>query len=253
MKVVLITSAAPFIENKKHIQDMAFYSWALQKDLEVIVLGDDEGVTERCKIYDFLQISEIKTARDILGVNHGAIMLDDGLKRALPHIVDCDIVLWVNSDIVLIDNVVGELKRIGDTGFVGWGRRWDFSDWLFLLDMTLEQRFEAIKDKLNTGKIIVHPYCGIDSFFWSKEIFIKQVEILPAFVVNAWSTDHYFNRSQFELTKNRYEITNRIRGVHLAHRDVSLSSDVWHSCVEHNISLYNRATPKNVPMPLLLE
>lgn len=253
MKVLLITSAAPFVEDKKHIQDMAFYSWSLQRDLGVIVLGDDGGVMERCKTYKFLQISEIKTARDVLNINHDAIMLDDGLKKVLPYVTNYDVVLWVNSDIILVDSVIEELKHIRDTEFAGWGRRWDFVDWLFLLDIPLEQRFDVIRNKLEAGKIPVHPYCGIDLFFWSKEVFIKQVEMLPAFVVNGWSTDHYFNRSQFELTKNRYEITNRIRGVHFAHRDVSLSSDAWDLCVKYNTSLYNEATPKDVPKPLLLE
>lgn len=242
MKILLITTCAPFKGEKDIIQRRALRSWKEQKDTSVIVLGNDYGSDEICKEYGFQHIANIPTANDNLKLKHYAIMLDEGLKAVLPYIEDNDVIVWANSDLVF-DNIYHPFYCLWGMykGFVGWCRRWDY-DWKEIKDI----------DNIDMSRIQEHPYCGIDVFFWTKEFFYKQVKEIPNFVVDAWQTDHYFKRYMGSLTRNYIELTYRLKAIHLNHsKGVQLTGD-WNIAAKHNRELFSKYTPVETRKPFIL-
>lgn len=236
MPVKIITTCAPFIGEKGLHQRMAMSSWSNQA-FKAIVLGDEIGVKQECERYNFTHIPEVQTAHQALGLDHHSIMLRDGLQKALEFIDKIDIVVWLNSDIILLSRlreVLYPLRGPKGDSYSAWARRWDL-DWN------------------GEGGMKVHDYCGIDLFFWTSDLFRKTVKDLPDFVVDAWSTDHYFARYMKTLSPNYYELTNRIKGLHFNHGTGAQLKGDWNKCASHNKKLLNNSFSGVDPKPIMLK
>lgn len=236
MKICLITSSAPFVGEKEVIQNIAYYSWSLH-DFEVIVFGVEDGVSQACKEYGFRHCIGAQTARNLLGVDSNAVILDDTFRKALYH-SDADIFLWVNSDLILstpdISKKLDALYNYCGGEVAGWARRHDLFNWLpHFIKGTNSEKFS----KVCNAETVIHSYAGIDLFFWSRSIFKKLSKIILPFIVHAWWTDNYFNTVLSQLTDNYYEVSYIIKAIHPDHKRIPQTSNTWNECMS-----YNRAT-----------
>lgn len=240
MIVDFIVTCAPFLGDKLAIQETAFYSWSLQKDFNVIVLGNDIGTKKFCKKYNFCHVPNIDSARSI-GIDNDAILLSDGFKKSIKFLRG-DIAIWANSDLTLItpdcEKQIQFLFNKHSSDFGGIGFRRDLDVWKEIYAISsMEKRFEAIKNN-HQEKTTLHPSHGIDIFFWSKELFTSLVDVLPSFIANGWRTDHYFNHVLLKLTKNRYDISDVIQFIHPSHATNIQETVGWKNSHEHNKKLF---------------
>jgi len=252
-KVCLISSCAPFIGEKKKIQEASFYSWSLLPFEQVIILGNEQGVVDECDKYGFTNIQDVQYSNKTLSIDHSAIMLDDAFNKVVDILHDdIDIVVWMNSDIVVVSPDLQVFADIQEKykSCAGWGRRWDLEmPKSFLISKNSKKELEIIYQHISD--VVIHPYCGIDIFFWSKDLFIEQANITPNFVVNGWCTDHYFNYIQKTLTLHRFETTNAFIGIHLKHKTDTQFDEGWNRAKEHNQRLYTKYVSGKVPLPTM--
>jgi len=251
MIIDFIVTCAPFLGDKLPIQETAFHSWSLQKDFNVIVLGNDLGVKKFCEKYNFCHVPNIDSARSI-GIDNDAILLSDGFKKSIKFLRG-DAVIWANSDLALVTSDCGEKmeffssKHSSDFGGIGFRR--DLAIWEEIYAISsVKKRFKMIKNNYQE-KTTLHPSHGIDIFFWSKELFISLSNMLPSFIANGWRTDHYFNHILLKLTKNRYDISDVIQFVHPSHATGIQETAGWKNSHEHNKKLFPYGQDFNLTFP----
>lgn len=158
--LTIFSTCKPFRGNIAIIQRNAIKSWTLLgPDVEVILLGDDEGTAE--------------VARD-LGVRHlpdvdksemGTPLMDSIFKKAqaaASHLL----MAYVNADIILMSDFRRAVARISKSRFLLLGPRWD-------LEVTEELEFksprwqEDLMSRVHSEGLL-HPPGGIDYFVFPR-------------------------------------------------------------------------------------
>jgi hypothetical protein len=111
----------PFRGHIEIIQRNAIESWTrLQPKPEIILLGDDPGTAEAAAELGILHIAEIQRN------SQGTPLLNDLFAKAQASAAS-DVLCYVNSDIVLFDDFMQALSRVGSCSqrFLMIGRRTD--------------------------------------------------------------------------------------------------------------------------------
>ncbi len=130
--LTIFTTAKPFRGHIGVIQRNALQSWkALYPDIEIILLGDDEGAAEAAQKFGlrhepFAERNERGTKR-----------LDYLYARA-QAIAKHEVLCYINCDIILMDDFAGAIERVrtAHREFLMVGRRWD-------IDITEPLAFEG--------------------------------------------------------------------------------------------------------------
>lgn len=250
-KIGLITTCAPFVGEKKFIQELAFYSWSLQDNIDVVVLGNDYGVKQICERFNFIHHPDVRTARD-LGINNPAILLNDGFQRVLSTLSDVSSFLWLNSDLILVTSdifsIIPNLTEKQDFSG-GVGLRRDYDNWNYLQEIdSLPLIFEQVVQTFEKESKL-HGFHGIDLFFWSYDLFKYLSREIPPFIANGWRTDHYFNYFLFKNAKNRYDVSEVANIVHLTHKTSIQETKEWQQSHEHNKLLFPYGKDLSFPAP----
>ena len=162
------------------IQRNAILSWLkLSPKCEIILFGDDNGVVEVAQEFNILHISEVKKNEFGTPLLSSAFNLTRKTAKG-------DILVYVNSDIILLSDFIPAVKKIDLDLFLMNGRRWDI-DITKLFDFDNDNwEKELLKEIENRG--VLHGYSGIDYFIFPKNLSCQ----LPKFAVGRPGWDNWF-------------------------------------------------------------
>lgn len=203
--VTILTAPKPFVDpHISTIQRNALRSWlALGNEVEIIVLGDDEGIAENMK--------ELRI-RHIPGVlcNEKGTPLISSMLEIAGHESTTSYLAIVNTDIILFDDFLHAIKLIGAQldQFLLVGQRWDMQ---VVDEMTNENAFSTLKNKVRINARL-HPPAGSDYFVFPRTSYSST----PDFAIGRAGWDNWF------IYKSRFEGWKVIDGtdqVTIVHQD----------------------------------
>ena len=188
--LTIFTTPKPFVD--KHIitiQRNALRSWqAMGEAVEVLVIGNDEGVAENAEI-----VRRVPHSRCALQLPRYTPLISSMLSLAREHSSSPYLAI-VNTDIILFPDM---LQAIRDTAkarqeFVLIGQRWD-------MDVTEElpgglEAFTSFKDQVKE-KGSLHPPMGSDYFLFPRTCYTE----IPDFAIGRAGWDNWF------IFKSRWE------------------------------------------------
>jgi hypothetical protein len=187
--LTLFTTPKPFKDpHIVTIQRNALRSWqALGEEVEVLVIGNDEGVAENTRELGVRHIPEVRCN------THGTPLISSMLEQARAN-SDSPYLAIINTDIILLPDI---LKAVRATAaaferFVMIGQRWD-------MDVTSEleagaQAFAQFKKDVKTQGNL-HPPMGSDYFLFPRECYAN----IPDFAIGRAGWDNWF------IFKSRWE------------------------------------------------
>ncbi len=180
--LTIFTTPKPFKDSHiVTIQRNALRSWkALGEEVDVLVIGDDEGVAENARALGTRHIPQVKCNA------HGTPLISSMLANAREH-SDSRYLAIVNTDIILFPDLLNAIRNIAKVKdkFVLIGQRWD-------LDVNEElpggaEAFAEFEKQVKTrGKL--HPPMGSDYFLFPRSCY----ETIPDFAIGRAGWDNWF-------------------------------------------------------------
>lgn len=161
------------------IQTNALHSWLSLPKTRVTIFGSDPGVKAKVKKTSAVHQPRIKTSEQ------GTPYLSDAFEQAQQQ--PADIYLYVNSDIILLPDLIESLKWLhqNQPRFLAVGRRID-TDITEQINFESETAISDLKTHVATiGKL--HSEHGIDYFAFTTKVF----EQLPKFTVGRAGFDNW--------------------------------------------------------------
>ncbi len=187
------------------IQRNAIQSWLkLEPKCEIILFGDDEGVAEAADEFNIRHIPEIKKN------NLGTPLLDsafDLVQRTAKN----DILVYINADIILLNDFIPAAKKIELPLFLMNGRRWDL-DIKEKIDFNRSDWEKEMRERIaEEGEL--HGFSGIDYFVFPRNF----KHDLPAFAVGRPGWDNWLIYHSRCLKVPIIDATEAITVVHQNH------------------------------------
>ena len=163
------------------IQKNAMRSWRyLSKDLEIIIFGKSRGVQEVSDEIKAIHCPEVKCSKN------GVPLLSDMFKKA-NKIASFDVLLFINSDIILPKNFIDCFKKANQTNskFLFVGHRWDLKvdNFINFYEPNTNIKFW----KISKSKSKKHSPAAIDFFLFRK----NSLRRIPDFVVGRPGYDNW--------------------------------------------------------------
>ena len=187
------------------IQKNAVLSWKkLRPECEIILFGDDEGVAEFTKEFNCLHISEVRKNE------YGTPLISDVFERA-EKTAKNKVLVYVNADIILMQNFLEAVSKIEFDKFLMVGRRYD-------LDIKKEIYYQNTDwEKLIREKIkkegALHGYSGIDYLIFSKGMWRN----IPEFAIGRTAWDNWFLHRAWIKNYPLIDATKMITIIHQNH------------------------------------
>lgn len=205
--VTIFTCPRPFEGHTGTIQRNALISWAhLWPHVDVNVLGDEYGAMGIAMQLRFGYLPKLK--RDMFGTP----LVSDVFEQGESHCED-DVIAYVNSDIILMDDFVraaGRAERAFPGPFLMVGQRTD-------LDLTESLFFSAgWEDRLRTDakqRGTLHQPAGIDYFVYRKGTLGE----IPAFALGRWRWDNWIVWSALLREVPVIDATECVLAIHQNH------------------------------------
>lgn len=179
--ITLFSAPKPFTNpHIATIQRNAIRSWlALGDAVEVLLLGDEEGLSQNAAELGVRLIHEVK--RNAQGTPLVSSLFELARKNS-----SAPLLAYVNADILLMPDFVAGARALQATGkpFLGVGQRWD-------LDVTSAIDFNAPWVDELRGAIrqngALHPPAGSDYFLYPRDCFTA----MPAFAIGRAGWDNW--------------------------------------------------------------
>lgn len=185
--LTIFTIPKPFQGQNKVSQINAIKSWLkVIPDCEIILFGDEIGVSDVAKKYNMLQIS------DILKNEYGTPLLSDVFEKA-QKLASYNLLCYINADIILTKSFINSLNEIYFDRYLLSGQRFnmDLSD---LIDFNNENwETELIYALKHQGPLLLNG--GMDYFVFPK----GTIKSIPQFAVGRAGWDNwlvYYIRKQ---------------------------------------------------------
>lgn len=179
--LTLFTAPKPFTNSHiATIQRNALRSWlALGSEVEVVLLGKDQGVAEVASEFQVKHISEIKT--NTLGTP-----LISSLFDAARTLNDSPLLAYVNTDIILFEDFLSSSELVSNTvaKFLLVGQRWDL-DVIQPLEIRDGWQAKLKEECFKHGSL--HKPMGSDYFIYPRECF----QHIPDFAVGRAGWDNW--------------------------------------------------------------
>lgn len=192
----------------KIIQRNAIQSWLkLLPKPEVVLLGDDEGVAEAAGEFGILHIPDVKR-------NEFGTPLLSSAFNIVKKTAKSDILVYINSDIILMSDFIPAVKKINLDLFLMNGRRRDIdiTKPIDFNDVNWEK--ELLEEVENRG--VLHGYSGIDYFVFPRNLPCD----LPDFAVGRPGWDNWFVYRAKSLKIPVIDATAAITAVHQNHESI---------------------------------
>ena len=179
--LTLFTAPKPFVDPfTSLIQHNALRSWkALGEEVEVVVIGNEEGIADAAQEYAFTQRPDVKVNR--LGTPLISSIFDLGRGAN-----ESPFLAYVNADIILFPDLITITQNVASQAekFLMVGQRWD-------LDVTELLNFEgdwglALKRRMRESGSL-HKRTGSDYFVFPRSCF----QTIPDFTVGRAGWDNW--------------------------------------------------------------
>jgi hypothetical protein len=186
------------------IQENAIKSWLkLIPKCEIIIYGDEEGIKEICDKYDLVHVPIIKKNE------YGTPTLDYIFKN-VQTIAKNNILCYVNTDIILLNDIVTTIHRIPFKNFLIVGQRRD-------VDIFNNINYEDMRWENDLKEYVIKNFKplngGIDYLIFSKGIFNN----LPPFAVGRAGWDNWMVYNSRKLNIPTIDATQSILAIHQNH------------------------------------
>lgn len=186
-------------------QTNAVQSWTrLGRDVEIILLGDDEGVADAAQRLSVRHI-------DALPRNELGTPLVNAAFRAAEEQSQADVMCYVNADIILLPDFVSILRQVQLRRFLVCGRRWDL-DLREPLDFDDAAWHTTLRDRVSQHGYL-HAADGIDYFAYSRGLY----ERVPPFAIGRTIWDNWLVFRARALSVPVVDATTELTIVHQNH------------------------------------
>ena len=180
--ITIFTSPKPFTDpHIRTIQLNALRSWVeLGSDVKVLMLGDEEGMSEVAADLGIDHIKEIECNK--LGTPLISSLFSQARENS-----NSELLAYVNADIILLPDFVETAKEMISKAekFLLLGQRWD-------LEIKNELDFKGSWQEKLTGQISkqgrLHPPSGSDYFIYPRNVFLD----IPDFLIGRAGWDNWF-------------------------------------------------------------
>ena len=203
--VTILTAPKPFVDaHISTIQRNALRSWlALGNEVKVIVLGDDEGISENAKELCIKHISGVRCNEK------GTPLISSMLELARQE-TDSPYLAIVNADIILFDDFLKAIKLVGNQfdKFLLVGQRWDME---VTEELETQSAFKALKMNFQSmGRL--HPPAGSDYFVFPRTCYRS----IPDFAIGRAGWDNWFI---FKRRFDGWKVVDGTYQVTIVHQD----------------------------------
>ncbi len=206
--LTIFSTCKPFDGEFKIIQTNAITSWTkLSSDLEIILFGNENGVSEICKNLGLKHISDIK--RNELGTPY----IDNIFKTAIEQ-AKYDILCYVNSDIIFLDGLIETVNFVIDNFdcFLIVGRRWNVDIYEFI-NFSKEGWKNELKHFVTTKGQLPAEGTAIEYFIFNRNLY----KHIPDFLIGRGWWDCYLVGLAVLKTLYVFDATNTIFTIHQNH------------------------------------
>lgn len=194
----------PFKGHIAIIQENAIKSWLqLGSNCEIILYGNEEGVKEICEKYNIIHVGEVEVTI------YGTPILNYIFKN-VQEIASNETICYINSDIILLSDVITTINRIPYRKFLLVGKRFDI-DQQNIIDFENPDWEKYLRDYVIANHMPLHG--GIDYFIFPRGLFLG----IPPFAVGrgGWDTWMIYNSRRLEVPT--IDVTNTIMAIHQNH------------------------------------
>jgi hypothetical protein len=204
--LTLFTSPKPFTNPRiAIIQRNAIRSWVeLGQEVEVILLGDEEGVAEVASELRVAHIPDVK-------LNSSGTPLLSSLFSLAREESGSPLLAYVNADIILFKNFLESAKQIyaASQQFLIVGQRWDL-EVNSLLDFSQGWQKRLLGECEIAGKL--HKPTGSDYFIFPRSCFIK----MPDFAIGRAGWDNWM---LYEARQRGWKVVDATQAIHIIHQN----------------------------------
>lgn len=203
----IFTIPKSFKGHVKVIQRNAIKSWlALRPKCEVILLGDDEGVSDVAAEFGILHIPEIEKNE------FGTPLLNSAFNLAQKSAKN-QILVHLGADIILMNDFISAVQQVNAPLFLISGQRWD-------LDVKEEINFsesgweESFRDRIKkNGRL--HSPSGMDYHVFPRNF--PDIIQMPAFAIGRPGWDSWLAYRVRSLGIPMIDATGAITAIHQNH------------------------------------
>lgn len=198
----------PFEGQIDIIQKNAIKSWLkLLPKCEIILFGDDKGVAEVVREFNILNIPNIKKNE------FGTPLIGSAFKIAKEESKN-NILVYVNSDIILTSDFLKAVEAINLDKFLISGRRWDLDIKNLINFDSYSWEKDLLENIKNRGAL--HGFSGMDYFIFPKNLSFN----LPDFAVGRPGWDSWFIYNAKFLKIPVIDATSVITTIHQNHKSI---------------------------------
>jgi len=183
-KITLISVPKPLINpHIRLIQENALASWSRLKDIRLVVAGDDKEVRTLAKKYGAAMMEKLDVNEE------GTPYLNKVIQRA-KELMPADVIVYVNADIILMDDFIEAIEAVDKENFLLVGRR---TDLLVKKKVNFDRDELAALRKKAIKKGRLRRETAIDYFAFTPGIFGK---VPPLLVGRAWFDNCLVHRAR---------------------------------------------------------
>ena len=187
------------------IQRNAIKSWTLLKPKpEIILVGNDEGVSEICREFNLIHIPEIERNE------YGTPLLNSIFSEA-ERVASHQLMCYINADIILMSDFMKAIEAVINQmkpPFLLIGRRYDLE-----INELLSFEFEDYLYSLLRKKGKLHPPTGLDYFVFTKGLFGE----IPPFAIGRFAFDNWLIWRAKSKGVPVVDLTSQSTVIHQAH------------------------------------
>ncbi|MDO8663883.1 MAG: glycosyltransferase family A protein [Candidatus Wildermuthbacteria bacterium] len=205
--LTIFTIPKPFRGKINIIQRNAILSWLkLFPKCEVILFGDDEGVSETAKEFGILHIPGIEKTE------LGTPLLSSAVNLAQKSAKN-EILLYLNADIILMSDLIPAIQKVKNSNFLISGQRMDV-DINEEIDFNNSDWENKLREKIReTGKL--HGPTGMDYFVFPRNL--SNIIQMPALAVGRAGWDNWLIYKVRSLKIPMIDATETITVAHQNH------------------------------------
>ncbi|MDR1085407.1 MAG: hypothetical protein LBP22_11275 [Deltaproteobacteria bacterium] len=205
-KLTFFTCPKRFSGHSALIQRNAIANWrALGNDIEIILMGNDEGVAEAATEFGCRHIPDIAT-------NELGTPLISDIFRVAHEQSSGKTLCYVNSDILIPPSILSAVDSVSAKwlSFLIIGRRWDVD---IFESIAFTGNWPAILENLRLKSGILAPSTGIDYFTFSRDVFVN----VPPFAIGRFYFDTWLVQNAAASGVSIFDGTDYISVLHQNH------------------------------------
>jgi hypothetical protein len=156
-----LASPKPFVGHAGVIQRNAIRSWkAVNPDVEVIIYGDGEGVSEVCRDMGLQHVPDIPCSPS-------GVPYFNEIARHADRNARYDTQCYLNCDIILAGDIIGAIRSITFPRYLITGQRIDMQEGV-TIDVTTEEWRRNLPEIVMAGGAVLHAPTGMDYFIFER-------------------------------------------------------------------------------------